>query len=317
MQSDIPKDAAVLIRDLPGIRRGFNQEPIAVSMALIFMGAEKKAGGSRIYFPLAGVSSGFTDLVPEFHLTAGRMFQPGLHELVANDLCARQYKGFDIGDKRTLHGGDWVIVGHFVLGHAQGSCLVYADADSVLSAFGRSSYNELLVMLQSTAAFTDFVNAVKANPTLRLEAKHEREVLETQFRQLNGILNFASYFVGAIMAIGATLGAVNSLYAIVDSRRRELATVRAIGFGTGPIVAGVITESILLAIPGALLGAGIAWVFFNGLAASPFGFTFQLAVTPSLVALGMTWALVMGLLGSLLPALRAARVSVTTALCAT
>ena len=116
------------------------------------------------------------------------------------------------------------------------------------------------------------------------------------------------------MAVGATLGAVNSLYAIVDSRRRELATLRAIGFGGGPIVAGVITESILLAIPGALLGAGIAWLFFSGLSASTFGFSFQLAVTPALVAVGITWALIMGFLGSLLPALRAARVPVTTAL---
>jgi putative ABC transport system permease protein len=317
MQSDIPKDTTALIRDLPDIRRGANQEPIAVSMALIFTGAERKAGGARTYFPLTGVSSGFTDLMPEFHLTAGRMFRPGLNELVANDLCARQYKGFEIGDKRTLHGGDWIIVGHFVLGNAQGSCLVYGDAESILSAFGRGSYNELLVMLESPAAFAHFANAIKTNPTLRLDTKHEKEVLEDQFKQLDGILNFASYFVGAIMAIGATLGAVNSLYAIVDSRRRELATLRAIGFGGGPIVAGVITESILLAIPGALLGAGIAWLFFSGLSASTFGFSFQLAVTPSLVAVGITWALIMGFLGSLLPALRAARVPVTTALRAT
>src|ERR1700722_3646765 len=85
MQSDIPKDTAALIRDLPDIRRGANQEPIVVSMALIFTGAERKVGGSRTYFPLAGVSSGFTDLMPEFHVTAGRLFRPGLNELVASD----------------------------------------------------------------------------------------------------------------------------------------------------------------------------------------------------------------------------------------
>jgi putative ABC transport system permease protein len=317
MQSDVPKDAATLVRDLPGIRRGANQEPIAVSMALIIMGAERRASGIRAYFPVVGVSSGLTDLMPELHVTAGRLFRPGLHELIASSLCARQYKEFGIGDKRPLHGGDWVIVGHFTQGNEQGSCVVYGDAESILSAFGRSSYNELLVMLESPAAYTTFASAVKANPTLHLEAKHEREVAEDQTKQLNGILNFAAYFVGVIMAIGATLGAVNSLYAIVDSRRRELATLRAIGFGGAPIVAGVITESILLAIPGALLGAAIAWVFFNGLAASPFGFTFQLTVTPALVAVGVIWALIMGFLGSLLPALRAARVPVTTALRAT
>src|SRR5580704_15223136 len=106
MQSDIPKDEAVLIRDLPGIRRGANQEPNAVSTALIIMGATKKVDGIKIYFPLLGVGSELTEVVPEFHLTAGRMFRPGLNELIANDLCARQYTGFDIGDKRAIHGAD-------------------------------------------------------------------------------------------------------------------------------------------------------------------------------------------------------------------
>lgn len=317
MQSDIPKDTTALIRDLPDIRRGANQEPIAVPMALIVMAAQRRATDTRTYFPLIGVGAGLTDLMPELHLTAGRLFRPGLNELIANEVCARQYREFAVGDKRPLHGGDWVVVGHFSLGNDLGSCVVYADAESILSAFGRGSYNELLVMLDSPAAFAAFADAVKANPTLHLEVKHEREVVEDQSKQLNGILNFAAYFVGVIMAIGATLGAVNSLYAIVDSRRRELATLRAIGFGGAPIVAGIITESVLLAIPGALLGAAIAWAFFNGLSASPFGFTFQLTVTPSLVAVGVTWALIMGFLGSLLPALRAARVPVTTALRAT
>ena len=116
------------------------------------------------------------------------------------------------------------------------------------------------------------------------------------------------------MAIGATLGAVNSLYAIVDARRRELATLRAIGFRAAPIIASVLCESILLALPGALLGGALAWVLFNGLAASPFGFTFSLQVTPHLALVGIAWALVMGLIGGLLPALRAGRVPVTTAL---
>jgi putative ABC transport system permease protein len=128
------------------------------------------------------------------------------------------------------------------------------------------------------------------------------------------VLNFVSYFVGAIMAIGATLGVVNSLYALVDSRRRELATLRAIGFGSGAVVVSILCESVLLALPGALLGCLLAWVFFNGLAVSPFGFNFQLDITPSLALLGLAWTLGMGLLGGVLPALRAARVPVTTAL---
>jgi putative ABC transport system permease protein len=136
-------------------------------------------------------------------------------------------------------------------------------------------------------------------------------------KQFNGLLNFVSYFIGSIMAIGATFGAVNSLYSIVDARRRELATLRAIGFGSTAIVAATLIESILLALPGALLGAAAAWLLFHGMAVSPFGFSFRLEVTPRLAELGIIWALVMGLIGGLLPALRAARVPVTTALRAT
>jgi putative ABC transport system permease protein len=172
-------------------------------------------------------------------------------------------------------------------------------------------------MLQSPAAYDVLRNAVNANPTLHLEALREREAVEDGFKQLNALFTFVGYFVGTIMAIGATLGAVNALYAIVDSRRRELATLRAIGFGPAAIMASVLCESMVLAVPGALLGGALAWIFFNGLSASPFGYSFQLAVTPSLAVTGVVWALAMGLLGGFLPALRAARVPVTTALRAT
>jgi putative ABC transport system permease protein len=116
------------------------------------------------------------------------------------------------------------------------------------------------------------------------------------------------------MAIGATLGAVNCLYSIVDSRRREMGTLRAIGFGSGAITASILCESLLFALPGALLGCALAWALFNGLSASPFGISFQLAVTPSLGLIGILWALGIGLVGGLLPALRAARLPVAMAI---
>jgi putative ABC transport system permease protein len=159
--------------------------------------------------------------------------------------------------------------------------------------------------------------ALESNPTLHLEVRHEREAREEGIRQLNGLLNFAAYFVGSIMAVGATLGAVNSLYTIIDSRRREIATLRALGFGSAPVAAAILCESMVLALPGALLGVLLARALFHNMAVSPFGFSFLLDVTPRLAVIGMLWALAMGLLGGLLPALRAARVPVTTALRAT
>lgn len=314
-QSNIAQDAASLIRDLPGIRRNPEGKPIVVFQVTVFVQARSKVDRAQTGFPLIGMTPGLGDYQPELHITAGRMFNPGLHELIASNKCVRQYTDFGVGAKRHMRGGDWLVVGNFDL--ASTVCLVFADGDTILSAFGRSTYNQANVMLQSPAAFADLRNALKANPSLHLKVQHEAEIFEQNMQQVNGILNFISYFVGTIMALAATIGVANSLYAIVDGRRRELATLRAVGFNSAPIIASVVSESILLALPGALLGALVAWLLFNGLLASPLGASFHMAVTPSLALLGLGWALGIGVIGGLLPALRAARVPVTVALRAT
>jgi putative ABC transport system permease protein len=316
IDGSVPREEATTILDLPGIKKGSNGEPIVVFQTMVPMEGRRRLTGIRIFFALAGVSQKVAEYAPELHLTAGRMFQRGLHELVASNPCVRQFEEFEIGARRSIRGVDWTIVGHFDQGESQ-QCVVYADGDTLMTTFNRNTYSQVCVMLQSPAAFDVLRNAVNANPTLHLEAVREREAVEDGFKQLNALFTFVGYFVGTIMAIGATLGAVNALYAIVDSRRRELATLRAIGFGPAAIMASVLCESMFLAVPGALLGGALAWIFFNGLAASPFGYSFQLAVTPSLAVTGIVWALAMGLLGGFLPALRAARVPVTTALRAT
>ena len=313
-QSSIAKDAASLIRDLPGIRRNAQGDPIAVSQVAVFVQARGKINGGQVGFPVVGVTPGLADYRPELHLISGRMFKPGLRELIASNKCVRQFTDFAVGDKRHMRGGEWLVVGNFDLGDTAGVCSVFADADTILSAFGRDTYNQVNVMLQSVATFADLTRALKENPTLRVQAKHEAQVVEESMQQLTGILNFVSYFVGGIMALAATIGAANSLYAIVDGRRRELATLRAIGFNSAPIIASILAESIFLALPGALIGALVAWFLFNGRLASPFGASFRLAVTPPLALLGLGWAFGMGVIGGLLPAVRAARVSVAAAL---
>jgi len=313
-QSSISKDQAASIGVLPDIRQAANHKPIAVAQLLVTMEARKRSDGRRITFPLIGVTPGLRDLIPELHLTAGRMFTPGLNEMIASNLCARQFYGFNLGDKREIQGIDWVVVGRFDQGQGEEGCLVYADAGSAFAAFRRDSYNQVTVMLQSPKDYSDLQNAVAANPMLRVDAKRESQVIEEQYERFNGILFFTSYFVGTVMALGATLGAANSLYAIVDARRRELATLRAVGFRSGPIVASMLFEAELLAVLGALLGAALGRVFFNGLSASPFGFSFHLTVTLQLLVLGVAWALIIGLAAGLLPAVRAARMPVTAAL---
>jgi putative ABC transport system permease protein len=312
-QGSITKQEAAVILGLPGVRKDAKGDPIVVFSSMVPIEGRRRSTDKRIYFPLVGVTSKMRELAPDLRFTAGRAFQPGLHELIASDACRRQFVGFELGDRRLIRGSDWTVVGHFDEGRSQ-NCVVHADAETVMSALNSTTYSSATVMLQSGADYATLRAAVTGNPALRLDVQHEKDAVEAAFKPLNAILNFVSFFVGTIMAIGATLGAVNSLYAIVDSRQREIGTLRAIGFSSGAVVLAVLLESMLLALPGALLGCALAWLLFNGLAASPFGYSFQLAVTPSLAILGIEWALAMGLLGGLLPALRAARMPVVTAL---
>jgi putative ABC transport system permease protein len=309
------QDAAA-VQDLPDIRRDKDGRPIVVQEVMIPINGIRRGTGARIFIPLIGVTPNIAAYRPEMRFTAGRMFRPGLHDLVVSNMCARVFSGFEVGDRRPIRGAPWTIVGRFDEGHS-GQCTVYADVNAIMSVFSRDTYSGLELMLRSPADFGAFQAAIKADPAVHLFAERQRQAVADNFKGLNSLLDFASYFVGTIMAIGGTLGAINSLYAVVDSRRRELATLRAIGFRPGTIVASTLCESMLLALPGALIGAAVAWLLFNGFSTSPFGYTFQLDVTPALLATGVIWALVMGFIGGILPAARAARVPVTTALRAT
>lgn len=311
--SAIPRNEAAVVGDFPQIRRDAAGRPIVVLESISPLNGRERHAGASLFMPLFGVTPNITEYRPEIRFTAGRMFRPGLHELVASNTCVRLFSDFDIGARRSIQGDSWTVVGHFDLGRLK-QCVIYADVRTIMTDFSRNAYSSLEVMLRSPADFAAFRAAIRSNPALHLNAERQRTVVMRNYKELNAILDYASYFVGAIMAIGGTLGAMNSLYAIIDSRERELATLRAIGFGPLPVMVSTLFDSMLLALPGALLGAAFAWAFFNGLSASPFGYSLQLAVTPGLALLGVVWALAMGLIGGIPPALRAVRVSVVSAL---
>src|SRR5579864_4627713 len=314
--SNISREQMVALRDLPGIDRDKDGEPRVAGIVFTPFEGHRRDTGRRVFFPLVGSSDAKFELRPPAHLTEGRLFKRGLHEMITTNACVGQFDGFELGAKRAVRGVDWTIVGHYDQGQSL-ECVVLTDAETVMSLFNRNGFNRINVRLKAPSDFAAFNRALEAKPDLKLEAKTAREQADADLKQFKGLLNFVSYFIGAIMGVGATFGAVNSLYSIVDARRRELATLRAIGFGSGAIVAATLVESILLALPGALLGAALAWLLFHHMAVSPFGFSFRLDVTPRLAEIGIAWALVMGFVGGLLPAQRAARVPITTALRAT
>jgi putative ABC transport system permease protein len=186
-----------------------------------------------------------------------------------------------------------------------------------MSAFGRNTYQSAQVQLESPASFNTLKDALTSNPAVAVEVRTTAESMKANFGQLNSLLDFVAYFVGTVMASGAIFGALNSLYASVDARRREIATLRAIGFCSGPIIVSVLIEGMVLALPGAFLGALVAWLLFNGNVVDVSGLIFKLTVTPRLLVISILWALAIGLIGGSLPAMRAARLPVATALRAT
>jgi putative ABC transport system permease protein len=296
-QSVLSRAAMLAAGDGPSVKHAPDGTPYTTASSMVNVDAIKK-DGTRSQIFLVGWTPGVA-LV---------------HEVVVSDPIRKMYRGMDIGDHITLRGTDWAVVGVFAGNDSVGDSVLRADAETVMSTFGRTTFQQVLVILESPADIPTYKDAMESNPAVDVDVKTVAETFKASFGQLNNLLDFLAYFVGAVMASGAVFGALNSLYASVDSRRRELATLRAIGFNGGPIIASVLIEGMVLALPGAFLGAAIAWALFNGNVVSPAGLIFKLTVTPHVVWVAVVWSLVIGLIGASLPALRAARVPVATAL---
>lgn len=315
-QSVLSRDAMLAAIDAPGVKHAPDGTPYATATSMVNVDAIKK-DGTRGQIFIVGWTPGVRLVQPDVRIVEGRWYEPAVYELIVSDPIRQMYRDMEIGDRITLRGTEWTVVGVFAGSDTVGDSVLRADADTVMSAFGRTTFQQVIVELESLEHTDAFRQALADNPSIDVEVRTIAETFQAGFGQLNNLIDFLAYFVGAVMASGAVFGALNSLYSSVDSRRRELATLRAIGFGGGPIVLSVLIEGIVLALPGAFLGASIAWLLFNGNVVSPGGLIFRLTVTPHVVWIAVLWALFIGLIGASLPALRAARLPVATALRAT
>ncbi len=311
--SSLPHDALGKVVDKPGIKRDAQGKPLVSGVLFVFIdGVSKK--NQRAGISVFAVGPQWRQIWPEVSLAEGRFFEPGLHELLVSERVRSRFKGMQLGDSVNARGSAWKIVGVFKSTSPTFDNSLIADADTVLAAFPQSSFAGIDVVLQSPATFGVFKKAVADDPTLAAQAQTEAEANEAIIKGIRTLLDFISYFIGTLMGIGAVCGALSSLFAAVDTRTREIATLRAIGFGSGPVVVSVLAEGMILAIPAALLGAGIAWFLFNGHVVVAVGVTFQMAVTAHLVVVSLGWSLSIALIGGFLPALRAADLPVATAL---
>jgi len=279
-----------------------------------------RRGGGEAGVTLRGTCPAMYLVHPEWRLVAGRQFRPGLHELIVGVGAFRQFAAVNLGDHVKLGTSEWTVVGRFTSGGDLHESEVLTDATTLMSAYGWADYSSVTVRLISDSALGEFRKALLSNPSLQVEVIGERDYYQRQSQGIASLLYLVSTVVGAIMAIGAVLTATNILYSSVAVRKGEIATLRAIGFGASGVVISILVESLLLAVVGALLGATVAWLAFSGnvLSTSAGAFNaqvmFTMAVRPGLIGLGVLWGVTIGLLGGLLPAVRAARMPVAVAL---
>ena len=230
----------------------------------------------------------------------------------------QQFRGLEVGHTIELGNQDWAIVGKFASGDAHDSEL-WGDAEVVGGTYNRGSWQSVTARLDGKTGFSQLKAALDNDPRLKLDVLTTHDYYAKQSEGLNKLISILGTVIGAIMAIGAVFGALNTMYAAVAGRAREIATMRAIGFRGLPVVMAVMLETMLLALLGGLLGSLVAWLLFNGHTVSTLGsnfsqVVFQFKVSAALLWTGLKWALGIGLVGGLFPALRAARLPVTTAL---
>jgi putative ABC transport system permease protein len=321
LSSALSRDAAITIMDAPGVKRGADGKPIASADSITLVDIPTEQGQSWANVTIRGVGPKILELRPEMKMVAGRMFRPAVHEIIVGSKAHSQFEALQVGKRLRFANGEWEIVGVFESGGDRHESEVYGDGETIMSAIQRNGYQPVTVMLESADSFEKFKQALTTNPTLSVDVKRESDFFAEQGRPLARIIAVVAYVVGGIMAIGALFGALNTMYSAVSARSLEIATLRAIGFGSTSVVISVFAEALILSLFGAVLGCIAAWVFFDGnvinTSAGGNGISqlvFALSLTPALIVLGIAWATVIGLVGGLFPAVKAARLPVAQAL---
>jgi putative ABC transport system permease protein len=320
LTSGLALEETRIIADAPGVLRNA-AGAVASAELLVLVDLNKKGMGTPANVPMRGVQPAAFGVRDEVKLVEGRMFESGRSEVIVGRAAAQQFEGIEVG--RTLRWGEsaWTVVGIFEANGGVAESELWADAGVVQPAYRRgTSFQAVYAKLESPGAFERFKGALTADPRLQIKVMRETEYYAQQSQQLSRLIRTLGYLIAVLMGIGAVFGAINTMYTAVSSRTREIATLRALGFGAGPVVLSVLTEAMALALVGGAIGGVLAYAGFNGYQTATLNWqtftqiAFAFAVTPPLLVQGLTLALVMGFFGGMLPAIRAARLPVVTAL---
>jgi putative ABC transport system permease protein len=314
-QSSITRANAAVIGQEPGIARDASGQPL-IDTAINMVIPIQRFNGTKGYAYLRGVGANGFAIRPELKMVAGRMLVPGKREMIVGLGIQSQYKNTAIGDKVIMPDGEWPIVGSFHTGDVlDGEFL--ADSDTLMPAIRKPTYSSVIARLTGPGGLKALQTALADNPSLNMTAELHSDWYNRVAANNTALFATLAYAIGAIMAIGALFGCLNTMYAAVAARGREIATLRALGFSAFAVALSVILEAVLLAVAGAAIGAAIAWALYNGQQESFANGVFVLTVSPALIGLGLAWAAIVALLGGLPPSIHAARLPIVDALRAT
>jgi len=320
MMGGVTLDSVKAVQDAPGIARD-SAGPLITQEVVGVIPIPLISTGTDANVQVRGVSPNVLRIRTFVKITQGRMFQPGLSELIVGKNAAHTYAGLQLGDKVTFSGGAWTVVGVFDAGGSSFDSEVWCDAKILNEVLKRPDniFQSITVHLTSPAAYQQFADAIKTDPRLNLDVTREVDYYAKQSTTMTRLITVLGGLVAAIMAIGAIFGALNTMYSAVAERGREIATMRALGFSSWNVVLSFLFEALLISFVGGILGCLLV-LPINGLTTSTMNMqtfsnlAFAFKITFDLLLLGVLFALIMGILGGMFPAIRAARLPVAQAL---
>jgi putative ABC transport system permease protein len=321
LTSGFSRDNASMIVVDDRVARDAQGRPLASPEIMIVNNMARKQDNNNVNVVVRGVTSMALAVKSNVHLIEGRMFTPGLYELVVGKKAHERYIGLDVGQSITLQRRSWKVVGVFDADGSGFESEIWGDLEVMGPAFNRNNgYSSLTLRLtdSSIAALDKFNEDLKRNPAMQVELKQERQFYDDQAGNISAALIGLASFVAVVMGIGAVFGAMNTMYGIVAARTREIGTLRALGFSRFSILTSFVLESTFLAFVGGLIGCLVA-LPANGITSSAGGanfaeVAFAFRIAPAALAIGLFFAVVMGMIGGMLPAVKASRLPITTAL---
>lgn len=320
LSSGVTVDQANVISNAPDVRKADGQ-PLASPELYLVADVPKQATGLTANLPLRGVTTQAFGLRDDLTILEGRRFEPGRRELIAGRAAASQFENLTVGSQLRFRDSEWQVVGVFASGGDANESEVWTDLAVVQTTFKREgAVSSVRVQLDNADSLQTFKDALTTDPRLTASVQRETDYYAEQSSGLATLITGFGYGVTFIMAIGAVFAALNTMYAAVSGRSVEIATLRALGFGSGPVVCSVLIEALCLALLGGAIGGALAYLIFNGYTVSTLNsasfsqVSFNFVVSPALLGQGLLWACIIGFFGGLFPALRAARLPITVVL---